>query len=82
VKASGTGPLSSRWDPPAGNWSLVVMNLDADRAARADIDFAATAPVLRPVAFGVLGGGIVVLAGGAVLMALALRPRTRGSRRV
>jgi hypothetical protein len=81
VQASGTGPLTLRWDPPAGNWSLVVMNLDADRTVRADIDFAATAPALRPVAFGVLGGGIVVLAGGAVLMALTLRPRTRDSRR-
>jgi hypothetical protein len=43
----------------------------------ADIDFAASAPNLRPIAVGVLAGRIVALFTGAVLVALVTRSRRR-----
>ena len=73
--ASGTGVLVLDWQPQPGDWSLVVMNADARPGVRADIAVGATAPALLPVAFTVLAVGVVFLVGGAVLIALAARPR-------
>ncbi len=76
VSRSGTGPLTLSWTPRAGEWSLVVMDSPARPGTRADISFGATAPDLRPIAIAVLSGGIVVLLGGALLMAFAVRRRS------
>ncbi|HEX6360345.1 DUF4389 domain-containing protein [Actinophytocola sp.] len=73
--ASGTGTMTLDWTPRPGDWSLVVMNSDAQQDVRADLAFAATAPALPPVAIVALGTGVVLLLGGAVLIALAARPR-------
>jgi hypothetical protein len=75
VSDSGGEPLTLRWEPQQGEWSLVVMNADAGTGVRTDLDIGATAPALRPVALSVLGGGLVLLALGALLIALAARSR-------
>jgi hypothetical protein len=73
--ASGTGVLALDWQPQPGDWSLVVMNADARPDVRADVAVGATAPALLPVAITVLSVGVVFLVGGALLIALAARPR-------
>jgi hypothetical protein len=75
ASVSGTGTLTLDWTPRAGDWSLVVMNTAARPGVDADIGFAATAPVLRPVAIIVLSVGVVTLVGGALLVVFAARPR-------
>lgn len=78
ASTSGSVPLSLTWDPRPGNWSLVVMNTNAIPGVRADIDFGATVPALRPIAISVLGGGALLLIGGTglvVLMVVASRSR-------
>jgi hypothetical protein len=77
VSSSGAGPRSLTWDPRPGSWSLVVMNTDAEPGLRADVDFGATVPALRPVSIAVLGAGAALLIGGSVLLALMVRPRNR-----
>jgi hypothetical protein len=76
---SGTGELTLSWVPQPGEWSLVVTNASARPDVRADIDLAATAPKLRPIAIGVLGGGVVVLVTGVLVIVVAARPRGRRS---
>lgn len=75
ASTSGTGTLTLDWAPRPGDWSLVVMDTSARQEVRADIGFAATAPALRPVAIGVLVGGVVLLLAGAWSVALAACPR-------
>jgi hypothetical protein len=70
---SGSGDLTIGWDPQPGEWSLVVMNASASPGVRADISLAATAPHLRPVAAGILGGGITLLVLGSLVLAFAVR---------
>ncbi len=72
---SGTGTLTLDWTPRPGNWSLVVMDGAARSGVTADVAFGATAPRLRPVAVGVLTGGLVLLVAGAVVTALVTRRR-------
>jgi len=74
---SGTGTLTLDWTPQPGDWSLVIMNAAARPEVRADVTFAATAPALEPVAITVLSTGVVLLFGGALLVAFAARPRRR-----
>ncbi|MFL6144250.1 MAG: hypothetical protein ACJ72N_20595 [Labedaea sp.] len=78
ASTSGPGPLSLSWAPQPGSWSLVVMNVDAQPGLRADLDVGATVPALRPLAWALLGGGVVLLVGGAVLIALTVRSRPYG----
>ena len=80
ASTSGAVPLTLTWDPRPGNWSLVVMNAGAEPGVRADIDFGATAPALRPIAISVLGGGAVLLIGGSVLLALMVQSASRSRR--
>jgi hypothetical protein len=80
VATSGAVPLTLTWDPQPGSWSLVVMNVGADPGVRADADFGATAPALRPIASSLLGGGALLLIGGTVLVALLVRSASRSRR--
>ena len=77
ASVSGNGTLTLNWVPRPGEWTLVVMDAAAAPRVSADIGFAATAPNLRPIAFGVLSGGIAALLAGSVLIALSARPRRR-----
>jgi hypothetical protein len=78
ASTSGAVPLTLTWTPQPGSWSLVVMNADASRGLRADVDFGATVPALRPLWITLLAAGGVLLAGGTVLVAVTARARTRG----
>jgi hypothetical protein len=77
ASTSGTAPLSLTWNPQPGHWSLVVMNTDASPGVRADLDFGATVPALRPLWITLFSGGALLLAGGVVLIVLTTRSRNR-----
>jgi hypothetical protein len=55
------------------------MNADASRGVEADGSVGVTLPHVSTVAWVLVGGGAVLLMGGAVAVALGLRFRGRGS---
>jgi hypothetical protein len=79
ASATGPGPQTLRWDPASGSWTVVVMNAGGRPGIHVRADLAATMPTLPWIAAGLLAAGAVFLAGGALLMAGAIR-RSRASR--
>lgn len=79
ASATGNGTVTLDWVPQPGDWSLVVMDAAATPDVTADIAFAATAPSLRPIAIGVLVGGIVAFLAGGALIVIVARARPRRS---
>jgi hypothetical protein len=73
ASAAGTGQQVVRWQARTGDWTVVVMNADGSRAVQADLAVAATLPWLNDAAFWLIGVGLVLLLGGALLISLALR---------
>jgi hypothetical protein len=76
VKASGSGTQTIRWPLESGNWSAVAMNADGSPGVTVDTRFGARIPWFRWIAIGFLaGGGLVLLAGSALVYLGARRPR-------
>ncbi|TDU83755.1 uncharacterized protein DUF4389 [Kribbella voronezhensis] len=75
ASTSGTGRQSVTWQPRAGDWTVVVLNADGSRAVQADLGVGATVPWLDDLSFSLIGLGLLLLLGGAVLIALPLRNR-------
>ncbi|WP_232828100.1 DUF4389 domain-containing protein [Kribbella monticola] len=75
ASTSGTGRQSITWQPRAGDWTIVVLNADGSRAVQADLGVGATVPWLDDLSFSLIGIGLLLLLGGAVLIALPLRNR-------
>ena len=73
AQTSGSGTQTLEWTPTAGNWTVVVMRADGSADVATTLAVAATVPRLSQVAWGLLGGGAVLLAVGGLLVALALR---------
>lgn len=75
--ASDTGPgaLTLEWDPTDGSWTVVVMNADGRPGIDVGADLGARLPAVLWIAIGVLVAGAVFLAGGALLIAGAIRRR-------
>jgi hypothetical protein len=73
AQASGSGTHSLEWTPAAGNWTVVIMRADGSADVATTLAVAATVPRLAEAAWGLLGGGAVLLAVGGLLVALALR---------
>jgi hypothetical protein len=65
VQDSGAGEVEVMWQPEAGEWGVVIMNADGSAPVAADVNAAIKAPVL-------IGVGIGLIVGGALLMALAV----------
>jgi hypothetical protein len=72
AQTSGSGPRSLQWTPGNGNWTVVVMRADGTAGVSATMRAAATVPALTGVSVGLLLGGLVLLAGGGLLIALAV----------
>lgn len=83
ASASGPGTQTVEWEPANGSWTVVVMNADGHPGiGEVAADLGARYPALVWIAFGVLAGGAVFLAGGVLLIAGAIRrSRTSGTRR-
>jgi hypothetical protein len=79
--ASSTGSAARTlvWDPSNGSWTVVVMNADARPGIAVRADLGARMPAVLWIAIGFLAAGAVLLAGGGLLIAGAIRGR-RASR--
>jgi catechol 2,3-dioxygenase-like lactoylglutathione lyase family enzyme len=73
AQATGTGTHALTWRPSGGDWTVVVMRADGGAGVAADVRAGVTAPGLSWIAGGVLATGVVLLAIGALLVALAAR---------
>ena len=70
---SGAGSGTVTWDPTAGSWSVVVMNVDGRPGVDVRADLGATIPPLVWISVGLLVFGLVFLAGGLLLVVGAIR---------
>ena len=73
ASAQGSGTQTLNWRIEEGNWSVVLMNADGSPGVRADVKAGAKVPYLTAVGWSAIGGGILLLALGSVLIAVALR---------
>lgn len=76
AQSAGPGTRVLTWTPTGGDWTVVIMNADASRGLTVRGDVGATVPALAGIAVGLLVGGAVLLAGGTLLMVLAVRGAT------
>ena len=69
---SGAGPQELIWEIEDGTYSIVVMNDDASDGLSFETRIGARVPLLKPIGTGLLVGGSVAVALGALLVALAV----------
>ena len=77
AQAAGPGTQALTWAVRSGDWTVVAMNADASRTVSLQVNVAATLPALPWIAAGLLIGGVIVLAGGVLLIAVPLRLASR-----
>jgi hypothetical protein len=70
AKASGSGTQSPILTPSSGDWTIMVMNADGTPGVSVRTDASATVSALTWVAIGLIAGGLVLLAGSSVLIAV------------
>ena len=75
TQASGPGTQQLTWEPAQGNWMLVVMNADGSAGVSTQARIGAEFPSLTGLAWGLLIGGLVLLALAVVLLVVAFRRR-------
>jgi hypothetical protein len=77
--AKSTDPMggSLDWKLRDGNYKVVVMNTDASKGVTADAKFGMTVPHLTGIAVGLTIFGLIVLAGGIVLIVVGTNGRRR-----
>jgi hypothetical protein len=82
--ASSTGPgaRTLTWAPDDGSWTVVVMNADGRPGIDVRADLGARVPALPWIGVGLLVAGAVFAAGGALLIAGAIRRGTSVARMV
>ena len=72
ASVSGPGAQTLQWRPAEGNWTLVVMQADGGKGVAVRAQAGATVPSLPWFAGSLLIVGVVLLAVGALLVALAV----------
>jgi hypothetical protein len=77
ARATGSDAATLRWKVREGEYRIVVMNADGSRRVQADGDFGLTVPHLPAIAWSLLGGGLLLLAGGATAIVLGARTPRR-----
>lgn len=77
--ASSTGPgaRTLKWEPHSGSWTVVVMNANGQPGIGVRADLGARMPAVLWIAIGLLIAGAVFGAGGGMLVAGAIRGRSR-----
>ncbi|HET7486793.1 MAG TPA: DUF4389 domain-containing protein [Acidimicrobiales bacterium] len=74
VSASGTGRQQVTWPTQSGRWSLVVMNAGGGPGVTVDASVGARTGALLPVGIGLGAFGLVLCAGGLLLVVVGVRP--------
>lgn len=69
----GSGARELVWSAEKGSWTVVVMNADGRPGLDVDTDLGARLPAVLWVSLGVLAGGAIFFAGGALLITGAIR---------
>jgi len=78
AKGNGRDAATLRWKVRDGDYRVVVMNADGSPGINADGDVGVTIPHVPAMAWSLLGGGLLLLAGGATAIVLGARgPRRR-----
>jgi hypothetical protein len=75
ASATGAGPQTLVWEPADGSWTVVVMNADGGPGIDVGADLGARMPAVLWIAVGVILAGAIFGAGGAILIAGAIRRR-------
>jgi hypothetical protein len=75
ASATGSGPQTLTWDPSDGSWTVVVMNADGHQGIAMGADLGAKVPAQPWIGLGLLVGGAIFMAGGALLIVSAIRHR-------
>jgi hypothetical protein len=70
-----TGAESLDWKAGSDEYRVVVMNADGSRGVQTRGDVSVTIPHTAAIAWSLLGGGLLLLLGGAATIALAMRQR-------
>jgi hypothetical protein len=77
TSTQGSGRQTLRWDSREGDWSVVLMNANADAGVDVHGDAGAELPILPWVAGGLLVIGAALGFGGGLLLVKGLRTRRR-----
>jgi hypothetical protein len=73
----GTGTQELTWTPRSGDWALVLMNADGSADVSAQVSVGAQLPWLGGAGVAVLIAGLIFLAGGVTIVAVATRRASR-----
>jgi hypothetical protein len=77
ASTTGSGEQTLRWDVQDGDWRAVVMDASGARGVRADVAVGAEVPALLGISLGLAGAGVLLLAGAAAILVVAVRGRKR-----
>jgi hypothetical protein len=80
ASSTGTGTRTLTWDLTNGSWTVVVMNAGGRPGIDVRADLGARVPAMPWIAVGLLLAGAVFAAGGALLIAGAIRRGASGTR--
>ena len=78
ASADGPGQQTLQWAPRSGEWAVVVMNADGSAGVSVDASAGAKTGWLLGVGIGLIAGGLVGFAFGAVLLVLGVLGLSRG----
>ncbi len=75
ASVEGVGPQALRWEVTSGRWVVAVMNADGSPGVSADVEVAAKAGFLLPLAITMMvAGGLITIASVTGIVLLARRP--------
>ena len=77
VQVTAEQPSQMTWEVESGDWTVVLMNADGSRGVDVDARLGIKVDWLLPALIGILALGLVLLAGGTVLIILASRGQGR-----
>jgi hypothetical protein len=77
ASATGRGAQTLEWKPSDGSWTVVVMNADGRPGIDVGADLGAEFPSVLWISIGLFVAGLVFLAGGALVIASAVRRRSK-----